>query len=160
MRKHNAHFSESSSETLFITCDVAQENASNIWFLDSGCSNHMNGNKGLFDDLYTSIKAQIKLGNDNIVEVMGKCAINVITNSGKKTIPDVYFVPSLKHNLISVGQLTQKSYRFYFENNVCTIFDIPPSKMVIAKIKMIDNRMFPLHMKSEMMEKIGASFKA
>ena len=67
MRKHNAHFSESSSETLFITCDVAQENASNIWFLDSGCSNHMTGNKGLFEDLNTSVKAQIKLGNDNIV---------------------------------------------------------------------------------------------
>jgi hypothetical protein len=160
MRKQNAHFSESSSETLFITCDVAQENASNIWFLDSGCSNHMTGNKGLFEDLNTSVKAQIKLGNDNIVEVMGKGAINVITNSGKKTIPDVYFVPGLKHNLISVGQLTQKGYRVSFENNVCTIFDIPPSKVVIARIKMTDNRMFPLHMKSEMMEKIGASFKA
>jgi len=160
MRKKNAHFSESSSETLFITCDVAQENASNIWFLDSGCSNHMTGNKGLFEELNTSVKAQIKLGNDNIVEVMGKGAINVITNRGKKTIPDVYFVPGLKHNLISVGQLMQKGYKVSFENNVCTIFDIPPSKVVIARIKMTDNRMFPLHMKSEMMEKIGASFKA
>jgi hypothetical protein len=160
MRKKNANFSESSYETLFITCDVAQENASNIWFLDSGCSNHMTGNKGLFEDLDTSVKAQIKFGNDNIVEVMGKGAINVITNSGNKTIPDVYFVPGLKHNLISVGQLTQKGYRVSFENNVCTIFDIPPSKMVIAKIKMANNKMFPLHMKSEMMEKIGASFKA
>jgi hypothetical protein len=160
MRKQNANFSESSSETLFITCHVAQENASNIWFLDSGCSNHMTGNKELFEDLDTSVKSQIKLGNDNIVEVMGKGAINVITKTGKKTIPDVYFVPGLKHNLISVGQLTQKGYRVSFENNVCTIFDIPPSKMVIAKIKMTNNRMFPLHMKSEMMEKIGASFKA
>jgi hypothetical protein len=39
-------------------------------------------------------------------------------------------------------------------------YNIPPSKMVIAKIKMTNNRMFPLHMKREMMEKIGASFKA
>jgi hypothetical protein len=153
MRKQNAHLSKSSSETLFITCDVAQENASNIWFLDSGCSNHMTGNKGLFENLNTSVKAQIKLGNDNIVEVMGKGAINVITNNGKKIIPDVYFVAGLKHYLISVGQLTQKGYRVYFENNVCTVFDIPPSKMVIARIKMTDNRMFPLHMKSEMMER-------
>jgi hypothetical protein len=91
---------------------------------------------------------------------MGKGAINVITKTGKKIIPDVYFVPSLKHNLISVGQLTQKGYRVYFENNVCTTLDIPPSKMVIAKVGMTNNIMFPLHMKSEMMEKIGASFKA
>jgi hypothetical protein len=126
MRKKNAHFFESSYETLFITCDVAQENESNIWFLDSGCSNHMTGNKRLFEDLNTSVRAQIKLGNDNIVEVMGKGAINVITNSGKKTILDVYFVPRLKHNLISVGQFSQKGYKVYLKNNVCTVFDIPP----------------------------------
>jgi hypothetical protein len=52
----------------------------------------MSGNKGLFKDLDTSVKVQIKLGNDNIVEVMGKGAINVTTNSVKKTIHDVYFV--------------------------------------------------------------------
>jgi hypothetical protein len=160
MRKKNANFFESSSETLFITCHVTQENASNISFLDSGCSNHMTVNKELFEDLDTLVRSQIKLGNDNIVEVTGKCAINVITKTGKKTIHDLYFVLGLKHNLINVGQLTQKGYRVAFENNVCTIFDIPPSKIVIAKIKMTNNRMFPLHMKSEMMEKIGASFKA
>ena len=91
---------------------------------------------------------------------MGNNAVNVIRKTRKKTILDVYFVPGFKHNLISVGQLTRKGYRVSFENNVCTMLDIPPSKMVIAKIKMANNRMFPLHMKSEMMEKIGASFKA
>jgi hypothetical protein len=159
MRKHNANFSESSFETFFITCHVAQENVSYIWFLDSGCSNHMTGNKELFENLDTSVTSQIKLGNDNIVEVMGKGVINVITKTRKKTTPDVYFVPGLKHNIISVGQLTQKGYRVAFENNVCTIFDIPPSKMVIGKIEMTNKTVFPLRMKSEMMEKIGASFK-
>jgi hypothetical protein len=120
----------------------------------------MTRNKELFEDLDTSVKEQIKLGNGNIVEVMGKGVVNVITKTRNKTILDVYCVPGLKHNLISVGQLTQKFYRIAFENNVCTILDIPPSKMVIAKIKMTSNRMFPLHMKSEMMEKIGESFKA
>jgi hypothetical protein len=91
---------------------------------------------------------------------MGKRTIIVITNIGNKTILDVYFVPGLKNNLISVGQLTQKGYRVAFENNVCTIFDIPPIKMVIAKVEMKNNRIFPLSMKSEMMEKIGASFMA
>jgi hypothetical protein len=96
----------------------------------------MTRNKELFGNLDTSVKSKIKLGNDNIVEVMGKCAITVITKTGRKNIPDVYFVPSLKHNLISVGQLTQKCYKVSFEINVCIIFDIPPSKMVIAKIEM------------------------
>lgn len=47
-----------------------------------------------------------------------------MTNLGKKYIPDMYFAPSLKNNLRSVGQLTQKGYKVIFENNICTIFDI------------------------------------
>ena len=59
-----------------------------------------------------------------------------------------------------MGQLTQKGYKVIFENNVCTIFDISPSDMVIARVEMTDNRMFPLHMKSGVMEETRGSFKA
>lgn len=120
----------------------------------------MTRNTYLFENFDTLVKLEIKLGNDNIVEVMGKGVINVITNLGKKTILDAYFVPGLKHNLISVGQPIQKGYRSTFENNIWPIFYISPSNMVIAKVEMINNRMLPLHMKSEMMEEIGASLKA
>ena len=51
MINHYANFSLISYETLFITCHVAQENASNICFLDSGCSNRMTINKELFENL-------------------------------------------------------------------------------------------------------------
>ena len=134
MSKQNANFSESNSETLFITCNVAQKNTNDLWFLDSGCSNHMTGNKEFFENLDTSIKSEVKLGNNEIVEVNGKGTVNVITRHGKKSISDVYFVPGLKHNLISVGQLSQKGYRVVFEKNLCTIFDMPPSNMVIARV--------------------------
>ena len=120
----------------------------------------MRGNRDIFESLDTSAKSEVKLGNDNIVEVKGKGTINVITKLGKKSISDVYFVPNLKHNLISVGQLTQKGYKVIFQNNICTIFDISPSDMVIARVEMIENRMFPHHMKSGVMEETGASFKA
>ena len=88
---------------MFITCHVSQERNKNIWFLDSGCGNHMTGNKEFFESLDRSIKSEVKLGNNEIVEVSGKGTINVITKHGKKSISDVYFVPGLKHNLISVG---------------------------------------------------------
>ena len=37
---------------------------------------------------------------------------------------------------------------------------MPPSNMVIARVKMTNNRMFPLWMKSNMAHKVAASFKA
>jgi hypothetical protein len=40
---------------------------------------------------------------------MGKGSINIRTKQGEeKHISDVYYVPGLQHNLISIGQLVQK----------------------------------------------------
>jgi hypothetical protein len=53
------------------------------------------------------------------------------------------FVPSLKHNLISIGQLNSKNYKIVFEGKFCKIFN---NKGLVAKIPMIDNMMFLLSM--------------
>eukprot|EP00253_Pinus_taeda_P008962 PITA_08962 len=96
---------------------------------DSGCSNHMSGNIEMFFDLDESVKSEVTLGTDRKVSVMGKGRVNILTKKGeKKYISDVYFIPSLKHNLMSVGQLMQKGYNVFFKNDVCTILDRPPSR--------------------------------
>jgi hypothetical protein len=60
----------------------------------------------------------------------------------------VYYVQGLKHNLISVGQLSQHGYDVVFKGIVCTIHDKPPSNRVIAQIKMTSNRMYPIILKN------------
>ena len=83
---------------------MAQESSKDVWFLDSGCSNHMTENKELFSNLDDSVKSKIKLGNDSILHVMGKGVINVLAKTGERMfIPNVYYVPTLTHNLMSVG---------------------------------------------------------
>lgn len=77
--KQNAIFFGSGPGALFITCHVAKECSSDIWSLVSGCSNHMTGNRDIFESLDTSIKSKIKLF-ENIVEVRGKGIIVVMTN--------------------------------------------------------------------------------
>ena len=57
---------------------------------------------------------------------------------------DVYLVPSLKHNLMSVGKLTKHGYKVIFTGNASTFLDKFPSRKLIAKIKMTKNMMFPL----------------
>ena len=68
----------------------------------------------------------------------------------RKTISDVYYVPSMKCNLLSIGQLIQKGYNVFFEDDVCTIMDIPPSKQRIAQVKMTRKRMVPLKMRADL----------
>ena len=93
------------------------------------------------------------LGSDRKVFFMGKGRVNILTKKGeKKYISDVYFVPGLKHNLISIGRLMQKGYNVFFKNDVCTILEKPPSRKLIAKVQMTNNRMFPLKIRSDLKE--------
>ena len=49
-------------------------------------------------------------------------------------MPDVYHVEGLKHNLMRIGQLLQRGYRVYMEDNHCVIKEIRPSNQLIAKV--------------------------
>ena len=148
--KHTANYSIASKKfegSLFLTCNATQENSSNFWLIDSGCSNHMMGNKGLITNLDDSVKIEVKFGTDNVIKVIGKGMVNILTKQKQKRhIPDVYYALGLKHNIISVGQLTQKGYNVIFKGDDCIIYDKPPNKRLIAKIKMTKNRTYPIFM--------------
>ncbi|KAK3026559.1 hypothetical protein RJ639_041145 [Escallonia herrerae] len=47
----------------------------NVWFLNSGCSNHMTGDEKSFLCLDTSVKSQVKMGNGAVVQTKGSVAL-------------------------------------------------------------------------------------
>ena len=71
------------SQTLFLTCNKLEGCDDFTWYLDSGCSNHMNGNKKLFLKLDENVKGTVSFGNDNEGDVMGKCTIAIRVKNGK-----------------------------------------------------------------------------
>ncbi|PKA48313.1 Retrovirus-related Pol polyprotein from transposon TNT 1-94 [Apostasia shenzhenica] len=116
----------------------------NIWFLDSGCSNHMTGVKEIFKSLDESIKLQVCLGDSKQIKAEGKGIVSFKGKSGtEKLIHDVLYIPGLKHNLISVGQLVHKGYSIVFHDNKCIIKNMT-SNALIMEIPMTKNRMFPI----------------
>ena len=143
-----------SQDNVLLACNMAETNSEDIWFLDSGCSNHMTGNIALFFALDQNVKSQVTLGTDSKIYVMGKGEVKIFTKKReKKTIADVYYVPRMRCNLLSIGQLVQKGYNVFFENDVCTIMDRAPSKRCIAEVKMTRNRMFPLRIRADLKNK-------
>jgi hypothetical protein len=135
---------EASSNNLFLSYDKAENGTKDIWYLDSGCSNHMSGNKKLFSTMDGSFKSKIKLGDDKALEVVAKGAMEVHTKEGMKSVKDIYYTPQLKHNLLSVGQLCEKNYKVVLENQQCTIYDKNRGNRVVTVVPMSKNRMFPL----------------
>ena len=93
---------------------------------------------------------------------LGKGTIGLLTKQGgSKFIHDVYLVEGPKHNFLSIGQLIQKGYRIYIEDDHCVIKDKPPSNRLIAKATMTRNRLFPLRIVPDIKGKTkkGAAFK-
>ena len=105
----------------------------------------MTGNLNLFSSLDTSIKTDVTLGNNVQVTILGKATVDILTKQGESNyIPDIHHIKGLKYNLLSIGQLIQKCYRLYMEDDHCVIKDKRPSDQLIAKVPMTSNCLFPL----------------
>jgi len=73
-----------------------------VWFLDSGCSNHMSGNKEWFSNFDEGFRHTVKLGKDNKMNVMGKCCVCMQVNGATQVISNVYYIHELNNNLLSI----------------------------------------------------------
>lgn len=58
--------------TAFIMCKIGEEGNPEVWYLDSGCSNHMSGNESLFSFIEKPFKSKIKMGNNGTIPIVGK----------------------------------------------------------------------------------------
>ncbi|KAL3755900.1 hypothetical protein ACJRO7_002879 [Eucalyptus globulus] len=99
------------NEGVVLACQMDDSSTmdTKIWYLDTGCSNHMCGQKELFSKLDETVRGEVNFGNKSKILVMGKGNIDINSKDGTNvTIADVYFVPGLFWNLLSVGQLSEK----------------------------------------------------
>ena len=71
------------------------------WYIDSGCSKHMTGDKSKFMSLREHKSGNLNFGNDALGKIRGKGMVSL--NSGKGKAQDVLFVDGLKHNILSVS---------------------------------------------------------
>ncbi|CAH9081524.1 unnamed protein product [Cuscuta europaea] len=131
-------------ENLFLAQHSCDNSSSQVWYVDSGCSNHMTSSKCIFMDLDDSKRSTVRLGDGKHLTVEGLGTISLQTEQGKtKLLHNVQYVPELTHNLLSVGQLLSGGYSVIFEMNMCVIKDKKSGETLI-RILMGKNKVFPL----------------
>ncbi|KAK2986839.1 hypothetical protein RJ640_011064 [Escallonia rubra] len=124
-----------------------KEPAADVWYVDTGCSNHMCGSKSSFSYLNEDFHSTISFGDCSTVIVMGKGDVKIRTKNGFiETISNVFYVPDLKSNLLSAGQLQENGYIITIQQGACEIYD--PTKGAIVIVEMSSNRLFPLKIES------------
>ncbi|KAA3452985.1 copia-type polyprotein [Gossypium australe] len=87
-----------------------------------------------------SFRHSVKLGNDTKMVVMGKGCVRLEIEGTKQVISEVFFVPDLKNNLLSMGQLQEKGIDILIQRSECKLYH--PQRGLIVTTKMTRNMMF------------------
>jgi hypothetical protein len=142
----NANYAEfNNEEEMMLMAKNEQSNNTKdeIWYLDSGCSNHMIGTKEWMFDFDSSFRETVKLGNNSKMDVMGKGNVKLCIGGKVLVITNVYYLPGLGSNLLSIGQLQEKNLTVVFKNDECQIFH--QDKGLLLKTQMSPNRMYVVY---------------
>ena len=65
-------------------------------------------NKEWFSELDENFRHKVRLSNDTRIAMKGKGSVRMVGNGIIHVITHVYYVPELKNNLLSIGQLQEK----------------------------------------------------
>jgi hypothetical protein len=84
----------------------------NPWYIDSGCSKHMTGDKCKFISLSERKSGNITFGNDAPGKIKGKRMVSL--SNGKRKSQDVLLVYGLKHNLLIIIQMCDRGCEVVF----------------------------------------------
>lgn len=132
-------------EYMVLMAQVDVKDVEQIWFLDTGCSNHMCGEKKWFSDLEEGYKHTVKLGDNSKMLVVGRGNVKLETEGASHIITNVYYIPELKNNLISNGQLVERGMLVLIQREACKLYH--PESGLIMKSVMTSNRMFVIKAK-------------
>ncbi|GJS11966.1 retrovirus-related pol polyprotein from transposon TNT 1-94 [Tanacetum coccineum] len=86
-----------------------------LWYLDSGCSKHMTGNRSKLKNFMEKFIGTVRFRNDHFRAIMGYGDYVI----GDSVISRVYYVEGLGHNLFSVGQFCDSDLEVAFRKHSC-----------------------------------------
>nr|GEZ38004.1 integrase, catalytic region, zinc finger, CCHC-type, peptidase aspartic, catalytic [Tanacetum cinerariifolium] len=91
-----------------------------LWYLDSGCSKHMTGDRSQLTNFIHKFLGTVKFDNDHVAKIMGYGDYKI----RNVTILKVYFVEGLGYNLFFMRQFCDSDLEVAFRQHTCFIWNL------------------------------------
>lgn len=110
------------------------------WYIDSGCSHHMSGNKRKIISLKKNKSGNIILGNSSSSKVLGMGNVELDIKSIE--VANVFLVDGLKDRILSVGKIVDKGKVIVSTFTRCKIVKEGTRKTIAKGFKMQKDYMY------------------
>ena len=124
--KHEVCFMMKSAFKVMDTC---------LWYLDSGCSRHMTGNRSFFKIFESKKGGNVTFGDGRKSHIKGK---RIISLPGLLDIANVLYVKGLRVNLMSISQICDQDFMVLFSKGKCLVMN-ESGKKLISGVRTLDN---------------------
>jgi len=120
-----------------LTAELGKDKYSDSWLLDSGCTYHMCPKREWFSTFKPYDEGTVLMGNDAVCKTVGIDNIRMrMFDEHVRTLINVRHVQDLKKNLLSLGDLEARGYKFSGVNGV---IKVTRGSMMILKGERIAN---------------------
>ena len=109
--KHKVCFMMKSTFKVMDTC---------LWYLDSGCSRHMIGDRSLFKVFESKKGGNVTFGDGNKSQIKEK---GIISLPRLPDIANVLYVEGLRVNLLSISQICDQDFVVLFSKGKCLVMN-------------------------------------
>ena len=124
--KHKVCFMMKSTFKVMDTC---------LWYLDSGCSRHMTGDRSLFKVFESKKGGNVTFGDGRKSQIKGN---GIISLPGLPDIANVLYIEGLRVNLLSISQICDQDFMVLFSKGKCLVMN-ESGKKLISGVRILDN---------------------
>jgi hypothetical protein len=118
------------------------------WILDSGATNHMSGVRAAFTELDLNVCGSVKFGDGSVAKIEGRGTILFLGNKGEhRHLTGVYYIPRLKANIISLGQLDEDGCDIVIKRGLLRIYN--DRGQLLTKVRRSSSRLYILEIRVE-----------
>jgi hypothetical protein len=131
IRKQNQYHNEE------CTLSLQDKKKKFSWYVESGCSKHMTGDRDRFLTLRKERDGSFSFGNDDLARIIRKDTIGIGNKNTK--VENVLLVEYMKHNPLSVSRMCDQVHKVTFDSQKCEIRKTGSGKLIATTARTSSN---------------------